>query len=188
MTLKDALAAARRQFGNRLHHSENHAAQRTFASLESAWQDVRYGARALRRSPTFTAAAVVTLALGTGVNAAIFSVVSIWPADLLVKPKDLMQLDADPARSVWSDSNGVAASSERNTPRRKPRFKVGHRLDLYSEGEDSVTVTGKKIPGNSALLRCPDQDNAARSPEFQAVPGCPDPGDLCFPSVEGAER
>ena len=64
--------------------------------LETTLHDLRFGARALRRNPGFAAIAILTLALGIGANAAIFSVVNA----VLLRP--LPWSEPDRAIMIWS--------------------------------------------------------------------------------------
>jgi hypothetical protein len=69
-------------------------------------EDLRYGARVLARTPGFTVAAVLSLAIGIGANTAIFSVVN----SLLLRP--LPYRDADRLTILWNRSPGLGITQD----------------------------------------------------------------------------
>src|SRR5262245_34058896 len=75
MTRDDARLAARRAFGGVDQAKERHRDARAFRWLADVPRDVAYAFRSLRKNAAFTAAAVLTLAIGIGAATTIYSVV-----------------------------------------------------------------------------------------------------------------
>jgi putative ABC transport system permease protein len=76
MGLEEAHRRAVLAFGGVEKHREQMREERRVPLLEELWRDIRYAGRSLRKTPAFATAAVLTLALGVGTNAAVFGLVS----------------------------------------------------------------------------------------------------------------
>jgi len=75
LPLREAQLAAHRQFGSVARTKDELKDMRTGAALERMWQEMRFAGRRLARSPSFTLASMLTLALAIGANGSIFAVI-----------------------------------------------------------------------------------------------------------------
>ena len=90
----EAERSARLEFGGYEHYKEECRENLGVHLLETVIQDVRFSMRVLRKSPAFTAIAILTLALGIGANTAIFSLIDTVVLRFLPvqKPQELMEV------------------------------------------------------------------------------------------------
>ena len=99
-----AQAQARRTMGNETLMREDARAVWLWPSLEARWQDVRYAVRTLGRNRSFALVLILTLALSTGANTAIFSVAESVLLRPLPYPAD------DQLVEVWSTGGKVGSA------------------------------------------------------------------------------
>src|SRR5437867_4911301 len=93
---QEHLSVMRDGVGDMTQLAEESRDARGVAWLADGWQDIRYGARLMRRTPGFAAAAILTIALGIGATTAMFSVVY----GVILQP--LPYRDPDRLVNLWS--------------------------------------------------------------------------------------
>jgi predicted permease len=137
MAPDDARAAARRQFGNVTSLREKSHSAWGWEWFEHLVQDVRYALRVLRKSPGFTAVAVLTLALGIGANTSLFSVVN----GVLLNPLPYPHPDQVVTMVDWFPGYGESSISY---PDFLDWVRLNHAFSsLAAYRRDSFNLTGQ---------------------------------------------
>jgi predicted permease len=150
MSQEEARRQALIKLGGMAQTQEEYRRRRGLPVIENLWQDVRFGARMLKRSPGFTIAAVVALALGIGANTAIFSVVNT----VLLRP--LPYKDPDRLVMVWEDGslqgfplNSVSATNYIDWHAQNQVFEdmavIGRMNFNLTESGDPERIDGRRV-------------------------------------------
>jgi len=152
MSREEATYAARREFGNVSLVEEDGRDVWRWLAIESFLADVRHGLRMLRRNPAFTTVGLLTIAIGIGANAAVFSVVN----SVLLKP--LNYPNSQELVALHQIAPGAAGLAD---------FRNGLLLSpsmyfTYAEQNRSFQALGVWVPGaaNVTGLAEPEQVRA----------------------------
>src|SRR6202795_4596102 len=143
MSPTDALRAVRLERGSLEVTKEVVRSAGWESFVETCWQDLRFAARMLAKSPGFSAVVILTLALGIGANTAIFSVVSA----VLLRPLPF----SEPDRIVSIYGMDVR-SGETGRPLSYPDFadlqarsKTLQSVAAYDDGTATLTGAGDPV-------------------------------------------
>jgi predicted permease len=140
MSQRDARRAARRDFGSVARTTEEYRDRQGVPALDALRIDLRHALRLFRKSPTFTAVAVLTLALGIGANTALFSIVNA----VLLRPLPYAHADRLLAVSVATSARPISLVSYREYLAVRDQAASIESVGLWLT--QSVNLTGGESP------------------------------------------
>ena len=144
---------ARRAFGSALRYREQSRDLKLIGWLDDLFQDLRFGARMLARSPGFSFLAILCLTLAIGANAAVFS----WIEGILLRPFPLVA-DQDRLMAVANTNRGSADTFDMSWPDFQDLARASTLIDAFiaekitgttlSIGDRAVRVPGSMVSAN----------------------------------------
>src|SRR5436853_718808 len=118
--------------------------------MENLWQDLRFGLRGLGKQPGFTLVAVIALALGTGANTAIFSVVNA----ILLRPlnygtpQQLVKVRGTNSRNnVMKDGQSIPSLLDY-----REQSSTLQQIAAYSQGDFNLSRSGEPVHVQGAFV------------------------------------
>jgi predicted permease len=130
---------ARKRFGNRTQAKERTHEMNIIAPLETIGQDLHYALRSLRRSPGFTAVAILALALGLGATTAVFTIVNgtlLRPLPF-PDPERLLLISYEPRTGPFDNGPGLSDRHYLEFQHQNQAFE-----DVATFSGNSVTIAG----------------------------------------------
>ncbi|HKF51701.1 MAG TPA: ABC transporter permease [Candidatus Acidoferrales bacterium] len=187
MSPADARQTALRELGGIEQLKEECRDMRKTNYIHDFAQDLRYGLRMLRKSPGFTAIAILTLALGIGANTAIFTILDSAALRLLPVPhadqlvtvgQNIRSAKGTPINRNVHDDDSFVSYSEYRAYAKQNRVFSG--LLAYSAFTETTLVRDKPVPIMGTLTSCNYFDVLKVQPErgrFFVDSDCAAPGE-----------